>query len=298
MSGNFKIINKKYKKGEKMALRTDLVADISIPETEKKGIKQSQKKIDEVTISKTKIITDTAAKIIGKEKGKYITLEFDEIDKISDLEPLKKALRESLESLINSTGESIFVIGLGNRDITCDNIGPNTVSKLLATRHIKSAFEKISGLENLRSVAVLAPDVMGKTGLEVKEIAESVVSKIKPGAVIVIDALMSCVSSRIFRTIQLCNTGISPGSGVKNQREELSEKTLSVPVIAIGVPTVVSANALAFELTGSEPETENEMIVTPTNADILSKKICDLLSSVLNEFLQPETDPKILEALV
>ena len=281
-----------------MALRTDLVADISIPETEKKGIKQSQKEVNGVIVAQTEILSDSAAKIIGKEKGKYITLEFDEIDKLADLSPLKKALRESLESLIKITGNPIFVIGLGNRDITCDNIGPNTVSKLLATRHIKSAFAEIKGLEKLRSVAVLAPDVMGKTGLEVKEIAESLVAKIKPCAVIVIDALMSCVSSRIFRTIQLCNTGISPGSGVKNQREELSEKTLSVPVIAVGVPTVVSANALAFELTGTEPEAENSLIVTPTNADILSKKICDLLSSVLNEFLQPETEPYILEALV
>lgn len=282
-----------------MALRTDLVADISIPETElEKGVKQRKKEENGVTISVTDILSEGAAKIIGKEKGKYITLEFEEIDKISDFSQIKKYLLESLQSLINSQKDDIFIIGLGNRDITCDNIGPLTVSKLLATRHIKGEFLKIKGLENLKSVAVLAPDVMGKTGLEVKEIAESLVEKIKPSAVIVIDALMSSSSRRIFRTIQLCNTGISPGSGVKNEREEISENTLKVPVIAIGVPTVVSASALAFEFTGKEPQAESEFIVTPTNVDLLSKKICELLASVLNEFLQPEIPPEILKALV
>lgn len=282
-----------------MALRTDLVADISIPETElEKGVKQLKKEENGVTISVTDILSEGAAKIIGKEKGKYITLEFEEIDKISDFSQIKKYLLESLQSLINSQKDDIFIIGLGNRDITCDNIGPLTVSKLLATRHIKGEFSKIKGLENLKSVAVLAPDVMGKTGLEVKEIAESLVEKIKPSAVIVIDALMSSSSRRIFRTIQLCNTGISPGSGVKNEREEISENTLKVPVIAIGVPTVVSASALAFEFTGKEPQAESEFIVTPTNVDLLSKKICELLASVLNEFLQPEIPPEILKALV
>lgn len=282
-----------------MALRTDLVADISIPETElEKGVKQLKKEENGVTISVTDILSEGAAKIIGKEKGKYITLEFEEIEKISDFSQIKKYLLESLQSLINSQKDDIFIIGLGNRDITCDNIGPLTVSKLLATRHIKGEFSKIKGLENLKSVAVLAPDVMGKTGLEVKEIAESLVEKIKPSAVIVIDALMSSSSRRIFRTIQLCNTGISPGSGVKNEREEISENTLKVPVIAIGVPTVVSASALAFEFTGKEPQAESEFIVTPTNVDLLSKKICELLASVLNEFLQPEIPPEILKALV
>ncbi len=282
-----------------MALRTDLVADISIPETElEKGVKQLKKEENGVTISVTDILSEGASKIIGKEKGKYITLEFEEIEKISDFSQIKKYLLESLQSLINSQKDDIFIIGLGNRDITCDNIGPLTVSKLLATRHIKGEFSKIKGLENLKSVAVLAPDVMGKTGLEVKEIAESLVEKIKPSAVIVIDALMSSSSRRIFRTIQLCNTGISPGSGVKNEREEISENTLKVPVIAIGVPTVVSASALAFEFTGKEPQAESEFIVTPTNVDLLSKKICELLASVLNEFLQPEIPPEILKALV
>lgn len=282
-----------------MALRTDLVADISIPETElEKGVKQLKKEENGVTISVTDILSEGAAKIIGKEKGKYITLEFEEIEKISDFSQIKKYLLESLQSLINSQKDDIFIIGLGNRDIICDNIGPLTVSKLLATRHIKGEFSKIKGLENLKSVAVLAPDVMGKTGLEVKEIAESLVEKIKPSAVIVIDALMSSSSRRIFRTIQLCNTGISPGSGVKNEREEISENTLKVPVIAIGVPTVVSASALAFEFTGKEPQAESEFIVTPTNVDLLSKKICELLASVLNEFLQPEIPPEILKALV
>jgi len=224
-------------------------------------------------------------------------VQFPELLKTADFEPLKIALKESLLCLLNQR-DNILVVGLGNREITADSIGPFTASKLLATRHISGKFAENIGLSGLKSVAVISPDVLGKTGIESYEIVESVAKKIKPSAIIAIDALAAGSVNRLFRTVQLSNTGISPGSGVKNSRKELSEETLSVPVIGIGVPTVVDAGSLAFELTNKEPSDGTDMIVTPKDCDILCHKISEILSSVLNEFLQPEIDSEIINSLV
>ena len=229
--------------------------------------------------------------------GKYITVQFPDLLKIADFEPLKNALRESLSCLL-SERDNILVVGLGNREITADAIGPVTVSKLLATRHIAGEFAKNIGLSGLKSVSVISPDVLGKTGIETYEIVESVVKKIKPSAIIALDALAAGSVERLFCTVQLCNTGISPGSGVKNSRKELSEDTLGIPVIGIGIPTVVDAGNLAFELTEKEPRKGIDMIVTPKDCDILCHKISEVLGQVLNEFLQPEIEREILYSLV
>ena len=122
--------------------------------------------------------------------------------------------------------------------------------------------------------------------------------KIKPAAVIAVDALAARDPNRLFKTVQLTNSGISPGSGVKNRRGEISEKTIGVPVIAVGVPTVTDAEAIAYSLTGTEPETDSGMFVTPKEVDMLCGKISKILSETLNEFLQPEIDADIIEGLV
>ena len=169
---------------------------------------------------------------------------------------------------------------------------------MLATRHIIGDFAEKIGLKGLKSVSVIAPNVLGKTGIEVSELIGGAVKTILPDAVIVIDALCSKSTERLFSCIQLCNNGISPGSGVKNSRKEISRKTLGVPVVAIGVPTVVDAKTIAFELTGKEAKSENEMIVTPKDADLLCEKISDFLSSSLNVFLQPKIERDVILSLV
>ena len=281
-----------------MEFRTDLAIELnSRLESEIKGVKNEEKRFGDITLSKTEILSLEGEEKLGKPMGKYITVQFPELLKIADFEPLKIALKESLLCLL-SQGDNILVVGLGNREITADSIGPFTASKLLATRHISGKFAENIGLSGLKSVAVISPDVLGKTGIESYEIVESVAKKIKPSAIIAIDALAAGSVNRLFRTVQLSNTGISPGSGVKNSRKELSEETLSVPVIGIGVPTVVDASSLAFELTNKEPSDGTDMIVTPKDCDILCHKISEILSSVLNEFLQPEIDSEIINSLV
>ncbi len=221
-----------------------------------------------------------------KPSGKYATVYFDNLEKIVDFTPFQKQFLKAI-NLITKSRQNVLVVGLGNRNITADSIGPKTAEKILATRHIMGNFAKSIGLENLKSVSVIVPDVLGKTGIEVQEILSGVIKKTNADTVIVIDALCAKSKDRIFRTVQLTDSGISPGSGVKNSRKELSKNTLGVNVIAIGVPTVIQF-----------PNDSENLIVTPKECDLLSDKISEVLSRCLNIYLQPEIDPEILLELV
>ena len=281
-----------------MSFRTDLAIELrSKIFGDINGVNHHEKEFDKIKISKTEIVTEEGAQTLGKPIGKYLTAEFPDIIKTADFSPLKQAIKDSLFYIVRKP-EKVLVVGLGNNEITADSIGPATVSKLLATRHIAGEFAENIGLKGLKSVAVLTPNVLGKTGIESYEIVESVVRKIKPSCVLVIDALAAGSITRLFKTIQFSSTGITPGSGVKNSRKELSEKNLGVPVIGIGIPTVVEADLLAFELSEKEPSETSDMIVTPKDCDLLNHKMSEILASALNEFLQPEIDPEILEQLV
>ena len=234
----------------------------------------------------------------GKKAGEYITLKVGNINALTEFCDIEKATVKSLEKLLPKKRESILLIGLGNREITSDCIGPYTAEKILATRHIIGEFSEKIGLSGLKSVSVLEPGVLGKTGIESAETVSAVVNKIKPDAVIVIDALCAKNSENLFSVIQFTNTGISPGSGVKNTRKELSYETLGVPTVAIGVPTVVQANVIAKDLTGSENVPQNDLLLTPKDTDLLSHRISEILARALNIFLQPDTDREILFSLV
>lgn len=282
-----------------MGIRTDLAIDLTeAPDNKIEGVEEQNEQIEDVKITKTKITTKEAEEKLGKPIGDYITVEFPSVEMINDFTNLKKALVDSLKSLAPEKADSVLVVGLGNTDITPDSVGPLTAKGVLATRHITGQFAERIGLKGLRSVAVIAPGVLGQTGVEATELTAATAEKIKPSVVIAVDALASRSVSRLFRTVQLCNTGISPGSGVKNARRELSEKSLNVPVIAVGVPTVVDAYTLAYELTGKEPNEDIKMIVSPKESDILCDRISEIISQALNVFLQPEIDEDIILALV
>ncbi len=224
------------------------------------------------------------------EREKHITIAFPPPDMITHSETLEKEIENALKTLMPENYENILVIGLGNTEITPDAIGPLTAKNLLATRHIKGEFSEKIGLKGLKSVSVVCPNVLGKTGIEAAELVKSIVDKIKPQAVIVIDALASSVADRLFRTVQLCNTGISPGSGVKNRRKEISQRVLGIPTIAVGIPTVMDIKGLT--------NTETQMIVTPKDVDYLCNKVTEILSRSLNFFLQPKIDREIILSLV
>lgn len=262
------------------------------------GIEESSETIEDIKTTKIKITSKEGAKRIGKPIGTYITVEFPEIYKINDYGNLKKAIIRALGMLLPLGEKNLLVAGLGNTDITPDAVGPFTAKKILATRHISGQFAENIGLKGLKSVSVIAPGVLGQTGIEASELIKSAVETVKPDAVIVIDALASKSTERLFKTVQFSDTGISPGSGVKNSRQEISKKKIGVPVIAVGVPTVVDAETLAFELTNKEPKKNSDMFVTPKEVDLLCDRISEILSVALNVFLQPEIDEDIILGLV
>lgn len=282
-----------------MALRTDLAIDVNLEEIKDlKGFKREERRIENIKVTSVDINDTKTAEKIGKQAGKYITVEFPDLQNITDSELIEKEIKNALSVFFENGFSRVLVIALGNEEITSDNIGPLTAKKLLATRHIAGDFAEKIGLKGLKSVAVVTPSVLGKTGIETSEFCESIVTKIRPDAAIVIDACVSSSIDRLYKTVQLSNTGISPGSGVKNKRKEISLNTLGVPVIAIGVPTVVDALSLAYELTKSEPVMNSDLIVTPKDCDLYSHKISEILSRALNIFLQPEIDREIILQLV
>lgn len=274
---------------------------IDITDEKRKKINGTEIKSEidgDIKLTEIGILTDEGSKKIGKPIGSYITVEFPEILKIGDTEKLRNKIVEALKILLPDKNQSFLVVGLGNSDITPDSIGPLTAKKILATRHIKGETARKTGLDGLSCVSVLAPGVLGQTGIEASELVGSAVREIKPDSVIVIDSLASRSTERLFKTVQLSNTGISPGSGVKNARKEISEKTLGIPVIAVGIPTVVDVEALAFELTKRESEKHSDMFVTPKEVDLLCEKASLILSEAINIFLQPDTDENIILGLV
>ena len=282
-----------------MALRTDLAIDINVDNLDYfEGIEKKEKKEGEVVVTTTLIKTKETSEKIGKKMGKYITIEFPDVNRITDSKGIEKEIKEALSSFFEKGFERILVLALGNDEITSDNIGPKTAKRLLATRHIYGEFAEKIGLKGVKSVAVITPSVLGKTGIETAEFCESITNKIKPDAVVVIDACVSSSTDRIYKTIQISDTGISPGWGVKNRRKEISKDTLGIPVIAVGIPTVVEALSLAYELTQTEPVMNSELIVTPKDCDIYSHRITEILSRGINLFLQPEIDEEILFELV
>ena len=213
------------------------------------GIDAEEKVIDEnLKVSKVKITNSNGEQSIGKPMGDYITIDIKNL-KIAEEEDIQKSaevLSNELKQIIDKHidyKDDILVAGLGNLHVTPDSLGPKVVSDIDITRHIIKYMPQYID-SNSRPVSAISPGVLGTTGIETLEVLEGVIDKIKPKMLIVIDALASRSIERISSTIQLSDTGIVPGAGVGNTRKELSKKTLGIPVIAIGIPTVVESAVL------------------------------------------------------
>jgi spore protease len=213
------------------------------------GVEVDVSEKENVTITRVKVVEEVGARIIGKPKGNYITIDVPKLrENDKDLhDEIGKILAKEVTSIVDLNDQSvILVVGLGNWNVTPDALGPRVIEHLLVTRHIKEYIpEQID--EGVRSVCAVAPGVLGITGIETSEIIRGIVDRVKPDLVIAIDALASRKMERISTTIQIADTGINPGSGVGNNRKELSRESMGVPVIAIGVPTVVDAATMASD---------------------------------------------------
>ncbi len=225
----------------KYTLRTDLAIDHISENIDIPGIKSTTYLEDDIKIT-TVLVEEEGSLKIGKKKGNYITIEFSDVTDYTNREHVKEVFVEKLKELLSlckiGEDQSCLVVGLGNDRSTPDALGPLTVEQILVTSHLFS-FHEIH--EGFRKVYAFTPGVMGKTGIETSDMIQSIISSIKPDFVLVVDSLASQSVDRVNKTIQMTNTGIHPGSGIGNTRKEISQEILGIPVIAIGVPTVVDA---------------------------------------------------------
>ncbi len=217
-------------------VRTDLAIELTT----------NQSQIEEDGVKITDIILDeNEAKKINKKEGTYITIEFADITDYENRNKVKtifiKELKKMLKKLNIKDTDLCLVIGLGNEKSTPDSLGPLTISKTLVTNHL---YLYGSLEEGFRRVCAISPGVMGETGIETSDLIKEITQSIKPDFIIVIDALASSSVERVNKTIQITDSGINPGSGIGNKRKEISKDILKVPVIAIGVPTVVDAASI------------------------------------------------------
>lgn len=299
--------------------RTDLAVEarefIEEAEGELHGvvIQEYEEKECDVRVTKVMITTKNGAKAMGKPIGTYITLDAPGL-----MEPdegyhrevsmiIAKNLRELLPD--PQKEKSILVVGLGNIDVTADALGPGVVNNLLITRHMLEQFGKAAyNCDKMNRISAVIPGVMGKTGMESTEIVKGIVHQTMPDVVVAIDALAARSTKRLNRTIQLTNTGIHPGSGVGNHRDAMTEESLGVTVIAIGVPTVVDAATIVndaiekiSETMGEKKlalyakETEavselNNMYVTSKDIDATIKRLGFTVSEGLNRAFDFEED--------
>lgn len=271
-----------------MNARTDLAVESFSAEEMPEGISMDVRG-KAFSITEIVIDDDRYSESLGKGKGRYITLEGGRLSRFSeDYEDMVTEFAAELKDFVPDG--DILVVGLGNNDITPDALGPQTASKVLATRHLRDEFdnEEEAFLTSLRRVSVIAGGVLGQTGIETAEMITALIAQLHPAGIIAVDALACSDVRRLGTTIQLTDSGISPGSGVANSRRELSERMLGIPVTAIGVPTVVDVHTIVRSLTGSiaDPDMPN-MIVTPRDIDRLTERASRLIAFGIDLALHP-----------
>ncbi len=318
-----------------MEIRTDLAlegAEIYWETAEEKnirGVECTKGGEGDVRITRVDVLDEEGERVIGKPRGRYVTIEIPSLLE-SDPATLQKASRylaEELSKLIKTRGLTL-VAGLGNGEITPDSLGPKVVPKLVVTRHLFAHMPESA--EGLSPVCALAPGVLGITGIETGEIIKGVAERVRPDLIIVVDALASRKTERVGTTVQIADTGISPGSGVGNKRKAINQETVGVPVIAVGVPMVVDAATIANDtialvmtsllqneeeglcremeglsheekhtlIAKSLPKEIRDMMVTPKDIDALSEKVAHIISVGINKALHTEISEEEIEALV
>ncbi|MGN1080608.1 MAG: GPR endopeptidase [Acutalibacteraceae bacterium] len=285
--------------------------DLAVEECERfdglpDGVSKDEIDVGKARVTRVSVNTKQAEEKIGKPIGKYITIETEPFSGVSDYDDGRQAaISKELSDLLPKEG-MVLIAGLGNTDITPDAFGAMVASKILATRHLDGEITKSVGLGELRPVAAVSTGVMGKTGIESGELLKGIVDNIHPAAVIAVDALASKSLSRLGCTVQISDAGIIPGSGVGNSRKELNSESIGVPVIAVGVPTVVDGATLVRDLVedaGDELEEKispkgKKMMVTPREIDVMVQNAADLVALSINRALHPHISTEDMLTLV
>lgn len=299
------------------SIKTDLA--IEVAETLTKhvdvidGVEVNTTDYNNIILTWVKINTPEGEQNMGKPIGNYVTIESNSIKEndVDTHEEITNIFSECLSKICKLEKDTkILVVGLGNQNVTPDALGPKVVSKILVTRHIKDSLpNNIS--DGVRPVSAISPGVMGTTGMETAEIIKGIVDRVSPDLVIAVDALATRKTSRINATIQMSDTGVSPGAGMGNKRKTINQQYLGVPVIAIGVPTVVDAGTLVNDtidlmIDSFINEMKNEVEDEPTFYEIFKnldkEQKYDIISNILNSemgnlFVTPKEVDEVVERL-
>ena len=283
--------------------RSDLACELAGREkSHTSGADWKMREVAGFAISELLISTKEAADSLGKPCGRYLTVECGRIDRLSASD--KRALAHLLAGELRGTAQrlthkavdsslSVFVAGLGNADLTPDAIGPQTVRRLTATRHLRQYEGELYRATGCSSLSALSPGVLGQTGIETSELLRGAVNSTHPDVIIAIDALTARSCDRLCATVQLSDTGIEPGSGVGNHRRPITYKSMGVPVIALGVPTVVNSATLVWDalqkagIDGEDTrlqkvlESGKSFFVSPKESDLICESIARLFASAI-----------------
>ena len=288
-----------------MQIRTDMALELAQYAGEIEGIRnESFTDKNGMEISRIEIISERASHIFGKPMGHYVTLDMGNIAMLlpEKRQLLARSCAEEIRKLMGK-GDNVLIVGLGNRMVTPDSLGPKTCDGIFVTRHIKKHIPDAID-KRASNVSAIAPGVLGVTGIESEEVIDSLSKEIKPDVIIAVDALAAKEIKRIGGSIQISDSGIQPGAGMGNGRKPIDESTTGVKVIAIGVPTVAYASTVArdyfYEASGDmlEKDTFNEisqkftkisedLVITPTNIDKLTDHAAQLISDALNIAVNP-----------
>ena len=255
--------------------RRDIYKKANNLENDLSGIECEEEVLnDQISITRVEIKDEEGEKALGKPIGQYITLDIKDMKYMEDeeLKNVSKSISKELNSVLNkhiNSEESVLIVGLGNEYVTPDSLGPKVASNLEVTRHIIKYCPQFVK-DGTREISAVSPGVLGVTGIETLEIVKGIVENVKPKLLIAIDSLCSKDMNRISSSVQIADTGIVPGGGVGNKRDEISKKTLGIPVISIGVPTVTIFPS------------DIDFIVTPKEIDKLIENMSDVISEAIN----------------
>ncbi len=266
------------------------------------GTEYTEHSVGDFNVGRLRVTSADAARELGKPCGVYVTVSCGRIDRLDEdaCALLSRLVAGELCGLAGRlTGKrmgaelGVFVAGLGNAELTADAVGPQTVARLTATRHLLDHERELFRSIGCASISALSPGVLGQTGIETLELIRSAVSCVKPDLVVVIDALAARNCDRLATTVQICDTGIAPGSGVGNHRAAIDRSALGVPVIAVGVPTVVDSSALVYDVLNRAGigeidgalravlENGKSFFVSPKECDVICEQVATVLARAI-----------------
>ena len=315
----------------KSSIRTDLAVETREALGEMQGVSVEEAKLEGMIVSRVRVLDEEGSATMQKPIGTYVTVECPALPyrNSETTSALQQVIARELSALMpRNEGMTVLVVGLGNWNLTPDALGPKVVSHVLVTRHI---LEQMPGaLEGrLRSVCAISPGVLGITGVETGEVVRGVVDKTRPDVVLCVDSLAARRTNRILTTVQMTDTGVQPGSGVGNRRNEISQRTLGVPVVAVGVPMVVHASTISRDamegmletlkladgaqgpgeaapyegalekmLEQGLPRELEGLIVTPSGIDEAVEVVSSIVAMGINIALHPRMDPQEMTELL